>query len=156
MSKNWIIGIVVVIVLIVAFVYLRPSTPATTDMTPPPPVVVTPPSAPQPITVILAAENKSGEAGTATVESMGNQTKVTIALTGASKAGTQPAHFHTGTCATPGPIKYPLTSVVNGASVSTLDITFSDFMASLPLILNVHKSAAEIAKYVACGGAAQL
>ncbi len=155
MSKNIWIGIVVIVLVVLAIVYLRPSAPentAPTEPTPPPAAVNPPPPVMMnPVTMILATENKSGESGTATISEENGKTKVIIALTGASKAGTQPAHFHSGSCAKPGPIKYPLNSVVNGASETTLNIVLADFEKELPLILNVHKSATYLNTYVACG-----
>jgi ketosteroid isomerase-like protein len=60
----------------------------------------------------------------------------------------QPAHLHSGTCATPGQIIYPLASVFNGASFTLLSATPDDLTG---LILNVHRSEAAITEYVSCG-----
>ncbi len=116
-------------------------------------------------TVRLAPENNSGQSGDAIISEVDGKTNVTISLSGGNIPTAQPAHFHMGTCATPGEIKYQLNSLVNGKSdeatgprnfaysKTILNVSLADFLQSLPLILNVHKSAAEISVYVACGTA---
>lgn len=112
---------------------------------------VTPLPLAKPVSVTLKEQTKSGESGTATLEDLGNgQTKVTILLTGKVTATAQPAHFHTGTCAKPGDITYPLTNVVNGKSETVIDASL-DMITTKSTIINVHKSAAEAKVYVACG-----
>src|SRR3970282_119742 len=54
----------------------------------------------------------------------------------------QPAHLHTGNCAQPGPIVYPLASVYNGGSFTILSAG-SDEITAQNLILNVHLSQAQ-------------
>ena len=103
------------------------------------------------MTVVLAEENKSGESGTATLSEANGKTTVTIALTGFTKDVVQPAHIHVGACPGVGAVKYPLTSVVNGSSVTELTATLADLSQNLPLAINVHKTAAEITSYTACG-----
>jgi hypothetical protein len=63
----------------------------------------------------------------------------------------EPAHIHMGTCAhlNPAP-KYPLTSVVDGISETTVNATIAQLTAG-NLAVNVHKSAADLKDYVACG-----
>ena len=103
-----------------------------------------------PKTFALKAQNASGENGTVTMTPQGDKTLVVIKLTGAP-ATAQPAHIHMGTCAKLDPKPtYPLTSVVGGASTTTVDVPFIKLMAS-PFAVNVHKSVAEIATYVSCG-----
>jgi hypothetical protein len=105
---------------------------------------------PNVVVVPMAALNGSGESGTTTLKAAGNKTIVTIKLSGGSGIE-QPAHFHTGTCDkyTPRPL-YPLDDVVNGASTTTLDIPLSKLIGG-DLIINVHKSYADIATQAACG-----
>ncbi len=102
-------------------------------------------------TVALDAQNKSGEAGIATIKEMGGKVLVTIDITGAPAGVTQPAHIHAGSCPSPGAVEYPLTSPVDGKSETTLDVSFDDLMKKLPLAVNVHKSVAMSKVYVACG-----
>lgn len=120
----------------VALVSLVPALPAAADSG----VVV----------VQLTALNGSGENGTATLRPDGNKTIVTIKLTGGSDVE-QPAHFHSGTCDhyEPRPL-YPLEDVVNGKSTTTLSIPI-DKLTGGDLIVNVHKSYADIATQAACG-----
>jgi hypothetical protein len=99
----------------------------------------------------LAAQNGSGEAGTVTLTPVGDRTRVDVALVGAPNDTPQPAHVHVGPCAKLDPKpKYPLSSVVDGFSSSTIDVPIAQ-LTSGDLAVNVHKSANEIPKYVACG-----
>ncbi len=99
----------------------------------------------------LAAQNGSGEAGTVTLTPVGDKTRVDIALVGAPDDTPQPAHVHVGPCAKLDPKpKYPLSSVVDGYSSSTIDVPIAQLTKG-DLAVNVHKSANEIPKYVACG-----
>lgn len=99
----------------------------------------------------LAEENKSGESGTAVLKEENGKTTVTVNLTGFTKDIVQPAHIHIGACPGVGAVKYPLTNVVNGTSVTVLDKTLAELKTGEPLAINVHKSAAEITSYSACG-----
>jgi hypothetical protein len=101
------------------------------------------------VTVTLGEQNASGESGTATLTAEGDKTKVVIDLQGNSSA--QPAHIHKGSCAdldaTP---EYPLADVNGGTSTTTVDAKLDDLRDGA-FAINVHKSAAEIETYVACG-----
>ena len=104
---------------------------------------------------VLAAQNGSGEAGTVTLTPMGDRTRVEIALVGAPNETAQPAHVHPGSCAKLDPKpKYPLASVVDGYSTTTIDVPISQ-LTSGDLAVNVHKSASELPKYVSCGDLAK-
>jgi hypothetical protein len=106
------------------------------------------------VTVQLNAQNGSGESGTATITQVdANSVRVVVNLTGggAALADPQPAHIHTGTCANLNPApKYPLTSVVNGKSDTTVKASWDELSKS-DFAINVHKSATEAATYVSCG-----
>jgi len=113
-----------------------------------------PAASPTPVPVVtlnLDTQNKSGESGTATLQEADGKVTVTLNLVGFPKGVTQPAHIHVGSCPTPGAIKYPLTSVVNGVSVTTLDTTLENLKSMLPLAINVHKSATQSSVYYSCG-----
>lgn len=102
------------------------------------------------VTVRMAAQNKSGESGTAKLTPMGDdKTRVEISLKGAQ--GTQPAHIHEGTCAKLDPKpKYGLENVVDGKSTTEVPASLKDLQSGRYAI-NVHKSADDIKTYVSCG-----
>lgn len=104
------------------------------------------------ITVQMTAQNGSGESGTATLTDLGNgQTKVVVNLTGAPAGVAQPAHIHEGTCSNLNPTpKYPLTSVMDGKSETTVPVSLADLMSE-SYAINVHKSQAEVQTYFSCG-----
>ena len=107
------------------------------------------------ITLTLSPQNNSGISGSATLTEMdNNQVKVTLKLDKAG-AGPQPAHIHPGSCANLDPKpQWPLKDVVNGASETVLtNVKLTDITDGKHAI-NVHKSAAEIQTYVACGNIA--
>lgn len=101
-------------------------------------------------TVVLKAENGSGESGKVALAGSGNKTTVTISLTGENTTGKQPAHIHVGPCPGVGAVKYPLSDVVLGKSITIVDAPLS-VLTSGNLAINVHESAANIGRYVACG-----
>ena len=106
------------------------------------------------VKINLTAQNGSGETGTAKLVDGANGLVVIINLDGAP-ASAQPAHIHTGSCPTPGGVKYPLKDVVNGMSKTVIKgVTIADLTAS-PMSINVHESAADLQKYVACGNVTQ-
>src|SRR5688572_27429136 len=101
--------------------------------------------------VQLAEQNGSGQNGTATLtETADGKLMVMIELSNGSSVA-QPAHIHKGTCANLDPRPaYPLTSVTNGASDTTVDVSMATLLNG-QYAVNVHKSAAEASVYVACG-----
>jgi hypothetical protein len=104
----------------------------------------------QPVTVTLSPQNASGEKGTVTLTPEGDKTEVVIKLAGAPSEA-QPAHIHDGSCAKLDPKpRIPLQNVVGGTSKTTLDMKLSDIIGKGGAI-NVHKSAADVKTYVACG-----
>lgn len=103
------------------------------------------------VRLTLSEQNQSAESGTATLMEVDGKVKVTLNLTGAPDGVTQPAHIHLGKCPDVGAVKYPLTSAVNGASETMLEVTMAQLKSELPLGVNVHKSTQEANFYVACG-----
>lgn len=102
-------------------------------------------------TYAIAAQNGSGELGTVTLTSLGDKTRVEVALANSPMSTPQPAHIHEGTCAKLNPKpKYPLAVVVDGLSTSTVDVPMSTLIAG-GFAVNVHESTTNIPKYVACG-----
>jgi LPXTG-motif cell wall-anchored protein len=102
----------------------------------------------QSVTVSLAAQNNSGMSGTAVLTPDGAGTKVVLTLSNAP--GPHPAHIHSGACPTVGAVVYPLTSVTNGTSTTTVAASIADILKQ-PMAINVHKSPQEISVYTACG-----
>jgi hypothetical protein len=102
------------------------------------------------LTVTMNAQNNSGETGTATLTQVTDGVQVVLAIKGAPSTA-QPAHIHTGTCADLKGVVYPLTSVTNGASTTVVKGITIDQLLKSPMAINVHKSAADLATYVACG-----
>lgn len=103
------------------------------------------------MTIILNAQNASGESGTALLKEVNGKVVVDLNLKGAPKAVAQPAHIHLGNCPNPGSIKYALKSPVNGVSETILDLTFDKLKALGNLAINVHKSPTQAGTFVSCG-----
>lgn len=98
----------------------------------------------------LDAVNGSGQHGTVALKPRGAKTVVEIHLLGAPSSA-EPAHIHAGTCGKLNPApKYPLTSVVDGISETTVDATLATLTAG-GLAVNVHQSPTNLKEYVACG-----
>ena len=108
--------------------------------------------------ISLAAQNGSGESGTATLTKVDDRTKVVIELRNSSAgaiAQAQPAHIHKGSCAKLDPTPaYALADIQAGKSTTTVPISLSDLETGAYAI-NVHKSAAQLKTYVACGNIGQ-
>ena len=106
------------------------------------------------VTVNLAAQNNSGLSGTATLTDLGGgRTRVDLKLSGPD--GDYPAHVHMGTCANLNPApQYPLANVRGGTSTTEINASLSSIQQS-PHAINLHKSAQDLATYVACGDLAQ-
>jgi hypothetical protein len=106
------------------------------------------------MTVTLGEQSGSGESGTATLTKEGDRTKVVLDLQGSSAtmgSAPEPAHIHKGSCAKLDPTPaYALADVKDGSSTSTVDAKLDDLRKGA-FAINVHKSAAEIQTYVACG-----
>lgn len=104
-------------------------------------------------TIELMGQNNLGQSGEAVISQDENgMAVVTLMLSGGEFTTPQPAHIHVGSCPNPGAVKYPLTNVVGGNSVTKLNVGFNDLMNSgEKMAINVHKSAAESSVYTACG-----
>ncbi len=98
----------------------------------------------------LNSQNGSGQHGTVALKPRGSKTVVEIHLLGAPSSA-EPAHIHNGSCShlNPAP-KYPLTPVVDGISETTVNQPIAVLTAG-GLAVNVHRSAADLKDYVACG-----
>jgi hypothetical protein len=92
----------------------------------------------------------SFQRGTITFRAMGSQTRVTINITSEPASSIEPAHIHAGHCKHPGAVKFPLTDVVHGYSITILNVPISQATVTGTSV-NLHKSAANLNIYVACG-----
>jgi hypothetical protein len=105
----------------------------------------------KPVKVELAAQNGSGETGYAMLYPHGAKTKVIVHLKGTPKGVAQPDHIHKGTCANLDPKPaFMLKPVVGGKSITMVDASVADLLKE-PMAINVHESATDLKKYVACG-----
>jgi Cu/Zn superoxide dismutase len=103
------------------------------------------------VTMNLKAQNSSGETATATLAQAGDDVKVTVVTTGGG-TDPQPIHIHTGTCAKLDPKPtYPLTTVQDGKSVTTLKALKLSDLETGNYAINIHKSTTDIGTYVSCG-----
>jgi LPXTG-motif cell wall-anchored protein len=110
-----------------------------------------------PATVVtLNEQNGSGQNGTATFTLDHDETTLTVEINLSNGSSVpQPAHIHIGSCENldPKPF-YPLNNVVDGKSVTVIteaSVRDLDYEVSNQFAVNVHKSAAEVQVYVACG-----
>ena len=151
MSRNlWIIVAVAIVIIIGGFLLL--STRQTPPTTPTPtPIQATATPAVMEKNILLSEQNKSGVSGSAVLREENGKVNVTLSLTGGPKTTPQPAHIHVGACPDVGDVKYPLTNAVDGQSQTTLNVTLDQLEGEQPLAINVHKSAAQITVYTACG-----
>jgi hypothetical protein len=109
-------------------------------------------SAADTVTIKLDTLNASGVSGTAVLTDMGGgQTQVVVTVTGEPVSASEPDHIHTGQCgATLGGVKFPLKNVEGGTSTTVVATSLASLETG-GFAINLHESAANIAKYVACG-----
>jgi cytochrome c oxidase subunit 2 len=99
----------------------------------------------------LETLSSSGQTGSVEINDEAGRAVVLVTVVGEPKGATEPAHIHVGKCPAPGDVKWSLNSVVDGKSTTTLDVGVDELLAAGDIAVNVHKSASEIATYVACG-----
>jgi len=106
------------------------------------------------LTVPISALNGSGETGSAVLTQTADGVQVVVTIKGAP-ADAQPMHIHAGTCAKINAApEWPLTSVTDGKSTSVVKGVTIAQMLKVPYAINIHKSASDLADYVACGNIA--
>lgn len=95
--------------------------------------------------------DNSGISGDASLTDNGDgTTTVDILVDGAT--GGHPAMIHSGSCAEPGAVVYPLTDVdASGESVTVVDATLESLVSAGPYAIIVHLSADQAETVVACG-----
>lgn len=103
------------------------------------------------VTVQLEEQGGSGRRGMAVLTEIRGKVKVVMNLSGPSGGILRPAHIHTGSCTDIGGVKYPLSSLDEGASQTDLDMSLDQLLTQLPLAINIHKSPEEPSIYLACG-----
>lgn len=111
-------------------------------------------SDPMEIETLLEEQNGSAQSGTALLTTVGDQTRVVLDLQSRSAtpvAPRQPAHIHRGSCEKLDPTPaYGLNDVKDGKSTSTVNLRLADLIDD-PVVINVHESAENVERYVACG-----
>ncbi|MBP6098420.1 MAG: hypothetical protein KA477_00385 [Candidatus Levybacteria bacterium] len=99
--------------------------------------------------IILEEQDDSNQSGTVMLGESDGKATVSVRILGSSEKA-QSAHIHNGSCAYPGAVKYPLTTLADGSSKTTLDISQQQLLWGLPLAVIVHASATD-ETVVACG-----
>ena len=100
------------------------------------------------LTLDLAAQNGSGQSGTAQLTADGDKTRVVVELANPPEVA-QPSHVHEGTCDEVGDVVAPLENVVAGRAESIVDMSLAALQRG-GLIIHAHKSEAEYDTSVAC------
>ena len=103
------------------------------------------------MTVSLGEQNGSTQSGEATLTAVGDSTTHVVISIRSGGETPQPAHIHKGSCAELDPQpEHPLEDVVDGESSTHLNVSL-DELRDGEFAINVHKSAADLETYVACG-----
>jgi hypothetical protein len=110
------------------------------------------------LTIPLNENENSGVSGTATLAADGENTRVSLEMSGDPLTGDHPSHIHTGTCADfdPDPL-YPLTTVLldevsdEGESDTTVEGVALDDLLDDDHVILVHPSAEELYPEWVCG-----
>jgi hypothetical protein len=100
------------------------------------------------LTLDLAAQNDSGQSGTARLTADGQKTRVVVELASPPDVA-QPSHIHMGTCDEIGDVVAPLENVVDGRAESVVDMSLAELRRG-GLIVHAHMSEAEYDTSVAC------
>lgn len=151
-SSKFIIGAVVIIAAIGVYAYLNSANSGVVVMEKKEGVMMVKDGATiaDQMMLMVAPQNNSGITSSVVLTPKGEKTEVVITLTGGPAEGKHPAHIHVGACPMPGAVKYPLSPVVNGKSITLVDSAVGDLWNMLPLAINIHKSAAEVGVYLGC------
>ena len=91
--------------------------------------------------IALSSLSNTGASGTAILEEQNGYVRVTISTTGTQLPEVQTAAIYSGSCTDLGEIKFPLTSVENGTSTTTLAVSMTSLKGMGPLALQIEKSA---------------
>jgi hypothetical protein len=105
-----------------------------------------------PLKFTLQPQNNSGETANVTMTQDGDNVVVDVKTANAPADLAQPIHIHTGTCANLNPKPtYPLTTLQNNASTTTLKGMTLAQLQTGDYAVNVHHSTADVPTYYACG-----
>jgi hypothetical protein len=96
----------------------------------------------------LAAQNGSGQSGTARLTADGEKTRIVVEVANAPEVA-QPSHVHEGTCDEIGDVVAPLKNLVDGRAESVVEMSLAELRRG-GLIVHAHKSEAEYDMSVAC------
>ena len=155
MKNTWIIGIIALAIVALLIFLGRGSGPGET-----PPESAKPtqpasqPEQSQLIEITLLPQNDLGQTGYVFLEEIGGpdgKVDVIVKLESSIANVVQPAHLHLGSCDELGPIEFPLDSVTEGFSQTTLEVSVNELQALFPLVVNLHKSEDELEVSTACG-----
>lgn len=104
------------------------------------------------MTINMGAPHGSKEDGQVFLNDTSSGLKVKIQLNNEPAGASEAAHIHQDMCAklNPAPWK-PLSSVVNGLSVTTISGLAIADLKKAHYAINVHQSAANLTHYVSCG-----
>jgi Cu/Zn superoxide dismutase len=107
-------------------------------------------------TVQMQAVGSSGVNGQAWVTGQGNQTKVTVDLTGLQPDSAHAGHVHEGTCSSPGKVVAPLPDIsgnANGSGTATATVALApDSVLDGQHVIAYHRSAgANHGPTITCG-----
>lgn len=103
------------------------------------------------MTVSLGEQSGSMQSGEATLTAVDDSTTHVVISIRSGGETRQPAHIHKGSCAELDPQpEHPLEDIVDGESSTHLNVSL-DELRDGEFAINVHKSAADLETYVACG-----
>lgn len=108
------------------------------------------PAAGSSVTVQLAEQNDSGQAGIATLIASGDTTWVVVNVSAGPGGVSQPIHIHEGSCSSLGGESSALTNIENGRSITMIDSSIDGFLNG-DRTINLHKSGPEVSVYTSCG-----
>ena len=100
------------------------------------------------IVVHLSSVQGEGQIGSATLTSGGTSTTVEIDV-GPTTSEAQPIHIHVGKCEDVGSVVHALQNVVNGKSMTIINLSLDEILTGDTLV-NVHASCADPSNYTAC------
>jgi len=99
--------------------------------------------------IALEEQGESNQSGTLMLGEVDGKATVSVRVLGSSE-NTQSATINSGSCAYPGAVKYPLTTLADGSSKTTLEVSKQQLLWGLPLTVMVHASLTD-ETVVACG-----